>query len=198
MALCRYWSTTMKHEDIGQTAHPRRSPRVTALGVSRQLVEWAELAGYAFTPEDHSGAALFWSDPGGEIRYYIRRSSDGFTLTKSERAAAEQFELFAGSLGVIEPYLFGVFGWEIRSKLRLARLKIPRKLEEIADKYRIEDADSEDSRSLLDERGERIAVARGKVSGVAVLVELSHLLTSRVDQIQSSYQDVDGRPLFRT
>jgi hypothetical protein len=171
---------------------------VTAPGISQQLTEWAEQAGYTLTPQDHSGAALFWSDPGGEIRFYVRASSDGLTLTKSERAAPEQFELFARSLDVIERYLLGVFGWEIRARRRLPRLKTPRKLEDIADKYRIEDAGPDGVIRLLDERGEMIAMARGKVTGVAVLVELSHLLASPTEEIEISYKDVEGKPLFQT
>lgn len=183
---------------VGDRTTSKQGPRVTAPGVSQHLTEWAELAGYAFTPLDHSGAALFWSDPGGEIRFYVRAGSDGLTLTKSERAAPEQFELFARSLEVIERYLLGVFGWEIRARLHLARFKTPRTMGGIAGQYQIKDADPEGVKRLLDEGGETIAMARGKVTGVAILVELSHLLASPIDEIKISYQDVEGKPIFQT
>lgn len=171
---------------------------MTSPTVSPQLLEWSRLAGYALTPEDESGAALFWSDPGGEIRYYIHQNIDGgVVLTSSERASAEQFELSAESIEVLERYLFGVFGRSIRSKSRLPRLKTPRKLEEIVGGDRIDEADSEGYRRLLAPGAKAVAKARGRLSGVSVLVELSHLVASTVDEIQSSYQAVDGRPLFR-
>lgn len=68
---------------------------MTAPTVSKELIEWAYSAGYAFTPEDDSGAAIFWSNPGGEIRYYLRTDrGGGITLTSAERGSAEQLEIF--------------------------------------------------------------------------------------------------------
>lgn len=168
------------------------APRLT-----QELVDWAELAGYAFTPEDHSDAALFWLDPGGEIRLYIRKSPDAFTLTKAERASEEQFELSADSLGVLERYLFGAFGWDLRSKRGLPRIKTPRKMDELAAGYRLDALDLEGFRRLLDSQGMAIATARGKVSSVTVLVELSHLLKASLDDLRASYEDANARPLFR-
>ncbi|MBU9767043.1 hypothetical protein FR943_24805 [Mycobacterium sp. TNTM28] len=170
---------------------------MTSPHISGQLIEWARRAGYELTPEDHSGAALFWSCPGGEIRYYIRLDAGGVLLTKAERAAEEQFELWGASIDVIERHLFGVFGWDIRSINRLPRIKTSRKIEEIADGYRITDVNAEGYRRLLDQHGSAVATARGKLSGVSVLVELSHLITVPIEKIRSSYEHPDGRPLFR-
>lgn len=171
---------------------------MTSPTVSPQLLEWSRLAGYALTPEDESGAALFWSDPGGEIRYYIRQNIDGgVVLTSAERASEEQFELYAESMEVLERYLFGVFGRSLRSKRRLPRVKTPRKMEEISDGYRISDVDAEGVRRLSDPSGRTVAAARGKVSGVSLLVELSHLVAAGIEAIKDSYEDVEGRPLFR-
>lgn len=168
-----------------------RAPRV-----SHQLVEWAEAAGYSLTPEDHSGAALFWSDPGGELRFYVRDQVDGnLVLTRAERASEEQFELAGASMDVIERYLYGVFGWARRSKLRLQRIKAPRRVEEIVDGFEISDPDSEGYRPLLKD-GAMVAIARGKISGLTILIELSHLISSPVEMIRASYDDADGRPLF--
>lgn len=171
---------------------------MTAPEVSGELIEWAHLAGYSLTPEDHSDAALFWSDPGGEIRFYIRRSFDGsVSLTKSERAAAEQFELAGISIEVIERYLYGIFGWDIRHAKRLPRIKTPRRIGEIAEGYRLSDEDSEGFRRLLDDAGTVVATAAGGLTGVTTLVELSHLIASLPGEIKRSYESLDGGPLFR-
>jgi hypothetical protein len=171
---------------------------MTAPKVSSELVEWANLAGYSLTLEDHSGAALFWTDPGGEIRFYIRNNFDGsILLTKAERAAAEQFELAGISVEVIERHLCGVFGWDIRHAKRLTRIRTPRKVGEIAEGYLLSEEDSEGFRQLLDDAGTVVATAAGGLTGMTRLIELSHLIASSPSEIKRSYESPDGGPLFR-
>lgn len=111
---------------------------MTAPEFSSALVQWAASAGYALTPQDPSGAAVFWTDPGGEIRSYIRSSSDGYTITTAERASDEQFDLFAPSMETIERYLVSKFATRVRSRRGLPRLKIPTTVDSIAPGYRSE------------------------------------------------------------
>lgn len=142
---------------------------------------------------------MFWSDPGGEIRFYIRTNVDGtLSLTKAERAAEEQFALAGNSVEVIERHLYGVFGWDIRHSKRLPRIKTPRRINEIVRGYRINDEDAEGFRQLTNEAGTVVATAPDGLIGVTTLVELSHLISaSSPDEIMRSYESPDGGPLFR-
>lgn len=185
-------------ENVGCRVKQEGCHLMTAPEVSSELVEWAHLAGYSLTPKHHSDAAVFWTDPGGEIRFYIRNKFDGsILLTKAERAAEEQFELAGISVEVIERHLYGVFGWDIRHAKRLTITKTPRKVGEIAEGYRLSEEDSEGFRHLSEDTGTVVATAAGGLTGVTRLVELSHLIASSPSEIKRSYESPDGAPLFR-
>lgn len=154
------------------------------------------MAGYSLTPEDQSGAALFWTDPGGEIRFYIRSSAkDAYIVSSAERGSAEQFELYGTSMTVVERYIFGIFGSSVRSKLMLPRIIIPTQREQLAPGFVLEEPDAEGFTCLRDSNG-LVAKAQGKVTSISTLTKLSHLLCHSLPEIQASYEDPEGRPLF--
>ncbi|TGD86875.1 hypothetical protein BayCH28_16745 [Mycolicibacterium sp. CH28] len=109
-----------------------------ALRINPELIDWAQRAGYALTPQDQSGAALFWSDPGGETRLLIRTSDNGATLTSADRGQAEVFVLSSPQLEVIEDYLWDFFGSDVRAKLDLPWLKVPSTIDQLAAEFTIE------------------------------------------------------------
>jgi hypothetical protein len=165
---------------------------------SEGLMRWAANANYALTPQDASGAAIFWSDPGGEIRYYIRREGDtGFTITQAQRASREEFRLFATSIGGVERYFYHIFGSDVRDQQRMPRLNTPRRPDEVASGFSIADVDADGNRKLIGLHG-AVAIARGRIQSVPILVLLSHLLLAAIDDIKESYGRPDGRPLFPT
>ena len=169
---------------------------MTAPEFSSALVQWAASAGYALTPQDPSGAAVFWTDPGGEIRSYIRSGSDGYTITTAERASDEQFDLFAPSMETIERYLVSKFATRVRSRRGLPRLKIPTTVDSIAPGYRVGDADAEGFRTLFDDQGGVVATALGNMSAVTKLVKLSHLVSPPLAEVLAAFDDPRGRPLY--
>lgn len=64
--------------------------------------------------------------PGWESRYYIRsHTDDGVLLAKAEQTAEERLELWGVSIDIVERYLFGVFGWDVRSIKRLPTHRNP-------------------------------------------------------------------------
>jgi Immunity protein 61 len=149
------------------------------------------------TATDKTGAAVFWTDPGGEIRFYIRGSLElGYTLSSAERTLPEQFELLGVSMTVIERHLFGVFAPGVRSRNSLPRLTYPRSPDELAAGYLLGDSDSEGYRWLSNPDG-LVAKAQGKIGSVSTLTKLSHLLSNPLADVQASLEDPDGRPLFR-
>jgi hypothetical protein len=167
------------------------------LQISPELETWARQAKYELTPSDSSGAAIFWSAPGGESRFYIREGEDGWvTLRRSERGGAEHFVLAASTKTAIERYLYGVFGADVRSLLGLSRIEIPSEVSELAPGYTLSDVDADDRRQLIDADGEAVAVARERTLSVWTLVELSHYLSASAEDIKSSYEDPSGEPLF--
>ncbi|MDA2890025.1 Imm61 family immunity protein [Mycolicibacterium sp. BiH015] len=169
---------------------------MTAPTVSPQLIAWASTARYAFTPEDDSGAALFWTNPGGETRLYIRQAKDAFVLTQADRASEEYFRLSSPELDTIERYLYSEFGADSRLLSNLPRVKTPTKATEVAVGYQIDESDPDGFRVLFDAKGNPVATARGRVSGMSTLVELSHLVSSSLEDIIASYRDPEGLPLF--
>lgn len=164
--------------------------------ISRELVAWAAIGSFDFDPEDQSGAAVFSSDPGAEIRMYVRQGHDGYVLTWAERRSAEQFELSAPALETIERYLLGQFGSNFRSLNGLPRLRIPTKPATIANGFGLSGIDDRGRCALINQRSDVVAVAGGDITAYSTLVKLSHLLSSPVDEITASYRDPDGRPLF--
>ncbi|OPX10072.1 Imm61 family immunity protein [Mycobacterium sp. AT1] len=151
------------------------------------------MAGYGFTPAGSSDAAIFWTNPGGEIRFYIRSDGeDSFTLSVAERSLPEQFELYATSLRTIERYLFGVFGASVRAKRGLARLKFAAGEEQLAPGYSIDEPDADGYVSLRNSE-DLVAKARGRI-GVAVLVKLSHLLSGSVQDLLATFEGPAGSP----
>jgi len=167
----------------------------SAPNISPDVIEWGRRAGFAFTPEDHSGAALFWTDPGGETRLLIRNSASRTTVTSADRGEAEVFVFSSPHLGVVEYYLWNFFGTGVRDKLGLPWLRVPTTVQQLADGFTV-DRRTDEFVYLLDGDREEIAQARDGVIGVMYLVVVSHLLGKSVDSIRQTYESLDGRPIF--
>lgn len=165
--------------------------------LSPTLIQFARTAGYALTPNDHSGAACIWTDPGGEIRFYIRQRFDGhYIITSGERGSDEQFELGAPTLDALERHMLALCGSDSRSRKRLPRLRLPSNLIDIADGFRISDTDSDGFCTLIDADGHVVSFDYGGIVGISRLVNLSHLMSHPLSDIIASYEAPEGRPLF--
>lgn len=169
---------------------------MSILEFSKELLSWAKVAGYALTPASITGdgRAIFWTDPGGEIRYFIAANQGGWlVVTSSERMGSEQFEVGVQSIFVLERYLFGQFGIDVRSKCRLPRVVKPHRVEEVYPGFGIEAMEFEGVTrdSLVDPGGNTLAIG-----DVYDMVLVSHYLNSTVAQIEESFHRPDGRPLF--
>jgi hypothetical protein len=168
---------------------------VTRIRISDAVIGWAARAGYSLTPVDDSGAAGFRSDPGGELRYFVRGSADdGYTVSSAERRLDERVLLRVKELVTAERYLFDVFGVSLRSQSRLPRRK-PKP--QPAAGYTVDDVDEHGYRRLVGPNGV-VAIARGSFEAAITLTLLSHLVAATVPDIEASYQSADGRPLFGT
>lgn len=181
---------------------------MTAPRISQQSTEWAVLAGFQVTQgsekastadAETDGRPVIWTNH-GEIRFYIGPHPSGwFVVTISERMADEELVFAAESIAIIELYLFGQFGWSIRSSMRLPLLQHPTSIDEMAAGYtvRMVSFDGRQRLALIDPTGSAIAMtAAGKIVGMAELICLSWYLDSSVDTLKTSYLDPFGQPLF--
>lgn len=165
--------------------------------LSQDLVEWARAAGYALTADSQSGAAILWSDPGGETRFYVRRRFDGvFVLTSSQRASREYFQLGAPTLDTLERHLVKVFGSSIRYRKRLPFLRLPAGAGSLAAGFLISDKNPDGFCTLVDGDARVVAFGHGGSTGVSRLKMLSHLVSNPLPDLIASYEDPQGRPLF--
>jgi hypothetical protein len=165
---------------------------------SSELETWARQAKFELTPSaDSTGAAIFWSAPGGETRFHIREGDDGWTtLQRSERGGPKQFVLATSTIASMERYLWGLFGVDVRSMRGLPRIDTPSEISDLAPGYTLRELDAENQRTLLDAAGEAVALARERRLSLWTLVERSHLLSASVENIKLSYENPPGEPLF--
>jgi hypothetical protein len=168
-----------------------------AVKISDELIVWATRAGYSVSEHRGAGALEFWTDPGGEQRFFIRQSERGddwWTLASSDRGSAERVELSAHALPVLERYLFALLGDAIRERIPLPEINIPNQPLSLPETYSISEPDSDGYR-VLTERSVAIARARGRIIGMSTLVKVAHLLSVTIPDIETSYLSKDGRPL---
>lgn len=140
-------------------------------------------------------AGYFLDRSGGEIRYFVGSREDGWlVINSSERMGLEQFEVAVRSYAALERYLYGTFGVDVRSRLRLPRLTFPRNLNPGYDVRNVE-FENVSRQALIDPSGETVAIGWLN-SGITDLAELSLYLAVSVADIQTSFQSPDGQPLF--
>jgi hypothetical protein len=164
---------------------------------SREFLAWAHRAGYSLTPVDHSNAAILWSDPGGETRYYARLRDDGWIeLTRASRGGDEQFTLMAASTEVLERYLLGLLGDVIRDQQGLPVLRAPWGIDDLADGYTLSNLSEDGYRTLAGADSMPLARSRDKTMSLLDLVPLSHYLQMSVSDLKESYLSASGAPLL--
>jgi hypothetical protein len=85
---------------------------------------------------EHEGAVLRCD--AGPTRYFIRRrGADRLGLTVLSDGDAEQPVLFVSRVEVLEQYLFGMFGDDIREDLGLSQLDLPWRRKDLAPGYEL-------------------------------------------------------------
>jgi hypothetical protein len=164
--------------------------------LSDAVLEWARRAGYELSVDQESGASILWSNPGGEIRYFVRQQHDGWlAVTRASRGGDEQLKLRAASPKVLEYALIGVFGDAIRAALGMRALRTPWGASDVAPGWAVsEQADNE--RALNDPSGSPVALAQGSTSALMELVPLSNYLQLSMADLQASFLSDNGAPLL--
>lgn len=179
----------------------RPSGRVKrAMIVSRELADWAKLADYSLTVDTEGGLPdIFWNQL-GEIRLFIRKSTNGWiNVTCSDRLQPEYFYFAGKTIDVVEKFFFGWFGGTVRSNHGMPLLDTPVTTEQLATGYQItrRQVDGIARYVLIDPNGAEVAVASGgKTSAASDLVPLSIYLRVPPAEIMRSFTNETGEPLF--
>lgn len=166
------------------------------LSPSRELKSWANRAGYSVTPTDQTNATVFWSDPGGEIRYYCRNEDDQrVILTRVTREGPEELVLIAATNEVLQRYMIGRFGNVIRDELGLDVLRPPWTVDQVAEGCAVTDMGDDGCRALLRD-GSVVAKAPEATLSLLTLVPLSHYMRLSIADLMDSFLDPHGAPLL--
>jgi Immunity protein 61 len=163
---------------------------------SPRLLNWAKRAGFEFRPPDGYPAAFY--NTGWEDRYFVH-SVDGpvaFKVTRAARSTAEDFLFDAYNSGAVDAYFWMLFGYSIRSSLRLPRLQNLTELGDVAEPYFI--SDSPGAQLLLtDGKNQPVMATSDDVSDIINLVRTSIALKSSAADIEHSFLAESGQPLFK-
>lgn len=164
--------------------------RSDAFSLSVTCVRWAQLARYEWNSDE--GLLRRPGDAGYAV---LARKAGRAELVQLDDDGTSERVLYAADGEVLERYLFGLLGDDIRDDLDLPYLDLPADEADTADGYRLGALDH-GSRTLF--RGsEPVAAAPGELSSLTALVSLSHFLGHSLDDLRRSYLDERGAPLLR-
>ncbi|WP_396911190.1 Imm61 family immunity protein [Mycolicibacterium sp.] len=167
-----------------------------APALSPDCLGWARTAGFVHRTDDEAGIVELRSEVGAPIRYVIRRPAVGrVELVEVDELGDERLVLFVAEMKVLERYLFGVFGDDIRADVDLPFVELPWDRESLATGYEIDDTNPAYQILTASGRGPVAAVPRSEV-GLLALVPLSHFLGWSLAALKRSFLDEHFRPLL--
>ena len=162
-----------------------------------EFVEWIALNHYRIVVRGDAWVLTDFSD----VDFYIRRASDVFVLTKTERGGHERFVMSASNAADVERVLTMSFGFSIRCEMGLPFIFLKGR------PGLVSVADAAPGFRLEAESGDRVAVVtetrevRARVYGDLGLnsdeaVKFSWIADARLEDLRRSYLDPGGLPLF--
>lgn len=167
----------------------RGGVRSDAFSLTVECVRWAQLARYDWDP-----AAGILRRPGEDGYAVVARPGGRAELLEVGDDGTRERVLYAASAEVLERFVMGLLGDDIRDDLDLPYLELPSAAADVARGYSLGPLES-GSRTLF--RGvEPVAAAPGLSTSVAALVPLSHFLGHTVDDLRRSYLSERGAPLL--
>lgn len=168
----------------------------TAPALSAACTGWAATARYDVHLED--GATVLRPQDRERGTYRIRARGAGARVELTETEPDSDIEepiLFAAEIAVLERYVFGILGDDIRDDLALDELRLPWTTKDVAPGYVLSGMDR--GWRTLSRRGSGpIAASRDETLSLVRLVPLSQFLTLTVDEVKRSFLHEAGRPLL--
>lgn len=165
--------------------------------LSTECLGWARTANY-FCAAGVGETTVLSCEAGPPTRYYIRRrGGDRVELTyQAGGDDAEHPVLFVARIEVLERYLFGLFGDDIREDLGLPELDLPWSARDLAPGYEVSNM-VRGYRTLSRAGKSAVAAAPDLTLSLLALVPLSHFLGYDVPALKRSFLSHDGAPLLR-
>ena len=128
-------------------------------------------------------------------RYAVSNVRDRLRFTQfDEDLETDRTVLFAASTKVLELYLYGVFGDDIRDDLDLPFLELPWQVEDVAAGYTLGEMNG--AYRTLRRGGVPLAAAPDPTLSLLALVPLSHFLGFTPDALKASFLSEHGAPLL--
>ncbi|GAA3638890.1 necrotizing toxin immunity factor IFT [Microbacterium awajiense] len=165
---------------------------MTTSVLSDAFEAWAGRAGYAVTREDD--ATTVATEPGGEIRYTVRRFDDEFHLSRAERAEPPQPEMVSTQPADIERYLTVQLGIDLRAEADLPRLRLPFAIDRCAPGFVFAALDGGWATLLCEDRGP--IAARFRDWSMHPAVRFSYYAEAELEDLRSSLVAESGAPVF--
>lgn len=165
------------------------------LELSAECLGWVQLAGYRC--ETVEGDLTLYE--GAVPRYFVRRRPDSRVELREfvdvQVSESSELLLFAARVEVLERFVFGLLGDDIRADLDLPFLDLSWSAGDVADGYVVGEL-VKGFRTLSKVGGGPVAASRGEAVSLSRLVPLSHFLSLSVPALKASFLDSDGRPLL--
>lgn len=164
--------------------------------LSRTCAGWAGTAGFAVATYDDAVTLRPGAGHGGSW-YQIRDRGRGrVELTEIDEDGAENSDLFAAGMDVLERYLLGLLGDGIREDLELGYLELPCTVDAVAPDYVLGPL-TRGYRTLSRADGSPVAAARDETLSLVKLVPLSHFMSHDLESLKRAFLNPAGAPLLR-
>lgn len=167
---------------------------MSAPPLSNQCSGWARMAQYDIVDED--GDTVLRSHDRGRGEYRIcRRPGDRLAVVEVDIDDSAHELLFAADLAVVERFLIGLLGDDIRDDLDLDYLQMPWAREDLAPGFALSDMVG-GYRTLSLANGSPVAASRDDDMSLVRLVPLSQFLMLSIAELRTSFLDTAGAPLL--
>lgn len=163
--------------------------------LGHECLAWAKVAGYKCEVDAASTRLVPVSGEG--TRYLIEWPRDRLRLSEYLPGATDTDEvvLYAATTPVLETFLMGVLGDDVRDTLALPFLELPWSADQLADGFELTTS-RPGSLTLVRSGHGPLAGGGAGVEGLVKLVPLSHLLRWDLASVKASFLDPGGRPLL--
>jgi hypothetical protein len=164
---------------------------VTTRTLSLECRQWAQLAGYGWDVD--TGRVYRGSAHGPEF-YQLQFHAAGRVEVFELDEDAMRPLLYAATVNVVEHYLFGVFGDDIRDDLGLPYHDLPAGQADLARDYSL--STTSNGRHVLANSAGPVAATSDAALSLITLVPLSHYLGLPLRILKRAFLDEKGAPLL--
>lgn len=162
--------------------------------LTQDCAGWAHAAGYVCDNDVLSSSTVLRPEVGDPTRYLIRWNGSRIELAQ-EVEDERRVVLFAANQLVLERYLYGLFGDDIRDGVQLPYLELPWTANQVASDFEVSEFDGR--YRILRHLGEGpVAAAPDETLSLVALVPLSHFLSHSVADLKRAFLAEDGAPLL--